>query len=197
MIIEHTKKEIHDLNEVTTNKRVKKAQSQDRFNATPTSHHVSKTSMKSIGATTVTTMTTTSTATSKHHNIISTSSWRVGEALVQKQLGDYLSDIKAPISSNRHEQHQHPRSAIAMNSASYSKETKKQTSKSAPKTVKRTECHLVDDAASTTRLRTAASKENLAESSKKSKSKPYDIEDIRRYMEQQKIKRLQVIHKGY
>lgn len=178
-------------------KRIRKAQSHERRFDDATAapivlttthhqhhHHHHQHVSKSATATTI---------ALHQHNIISTSSWRVGEALVQKQLSEHhhlsSTEVKkvpaAPTSASSSRQPQTHANSKQSHSRSKSPANNKN--------IKRTECHLIETTTTTTtattsRPKTSSSKENLT----KSKPRPYDPEDIRRYMERQKLKRIQV-----
>lgn len=171
-------------------KRVKKASSHDRFDSITiaTSQHVSKTSL-------VKSATSRTTTTTHHHNIISTSSWRVGEALVQKQLGD-------PKPSTHNVNTSLQQRPITAPVDSQENKAQKPSKQAGEKEIKHIDCYLIKppsvgpDGMTRSKKKktttTTTSKENVSDVASKAKPKPYDKDEVRRFMERQKMQRQQV-----
>ncbi|RNA42214.1 hypothetical protein BpHYR1_013387 [Brachionus plicatilis] len=102
--------------------------------------------------------------------IITTSSWRIGENLAQKHM---KPEPDKTMPAHPYQVQYNPRS----NSAPVNQ------SPHAPKKTKRTECHLVASVAPKKPAVTSPQ-------ANKSKSKPYDLNDIQKYIQSQKSKRL-------
>lgn len=111
------------------------------------------------------------TKSKQHSNIISTSSWRIGEALVKKELVDFQGDIKhsQPFKNNSNNE---PR-------ASHQLTSKPQ--------IKKTECHLIE----TTSAESTKSVPKLKHDEIKQSKIRNNLNDIQKYMQNQKKKRLQ------
>lgn len=109
----------------------------------------------------------------KNSALITTSSWRIGENLAQKHIKS------EPDKSILYQVQYNPRSTSAPLNQS----------PQALKKPKRTECHLVQAAKPASTSATKTSSLNSPQLNK-NKSKPYDLNDIHKYIQSQKSKRL-------
>lgn len=126
------------------------------------------------------------------HSIISTSSWRVGEELVQKQLGELKTTSSAQPTRRR-------QVTVAEAQSTAKRKSGGGTVKTTPTATmakQRTDCYLIDSAGSQPPPARNSNKENRLNAAstdgRAQKTRPYDHETIHRFMQRQKLKRLKV-----
>ncbi|CAF0778521.1 unnamed protein product [Brachionus calyciflorus] len=121
--------------------------------------------------------------TNKSTGIITTSSWRVGEAMAQKHVKQqHINEQEKNLIAHPYQLQYNSRSTSA---------PVNQSPQSAKK-IKRTECHLVQTQVPTSSKTSTKTITNNVSSPQlnKNKQKPYDLNDIQKYIQSQKSKRL-------
>jgi hypothetical protein len=136
----------------------------------------------------------------KKSSLISTSSWRAGEAIAKKQLRQHLAAQQEQLQQL---QHGHPINTIEFELTSTAKKDQTHQSRinennhdtsdspSRKSKPKRTECQLIGSAAASSKSKSQnAQKTTSTSPSSKNKNKPYDLKDVHKYMQTQKAKRI-------
>lgn len=138
----------------------------------------------------------------KKSSLISTSSWRAGEAIAKKQLKQHLAAQQEQLQQL---QHGHPINTIEFELTSTTKKEQTHQSRinennhdtsdspSRKSKPKRTECQLIGSAAAAASSKSKsqnAQKTTSTSPSSKNKNKPYDLKDVHKYMQTQKAKRI-------